>query len=162
MIPKSKIYVIFDSGFGKKQTHGRTRMCSSSFSSDNRKSKIQNRKWVVFSVIVFVVLAGASAQAQQQQSQPGNPPQAQTSPAPSPNQDQRVAPAAPDRAGEAPQRRATWQDDVAIRADRRLAAFKDALRLTPDQEKNWPAFESGIRELVRLHLERMSASPDRP
>jgi putative ABC transport system substrate-binding protein len=66
MIPKSKIYVIFDSVFGKKQTHDRTWMCSSSFSSDNRKSKIQNRKWAGLSVIVFFVLAGALAQAQRQ------------------------------------------------------------------------------------------------
>jgi ABC-type uncharacterized transport system substrate-binding protein len=64
MIPKSKIHVIFDFGFGKKQTHDRTRMRSSSFLSDNRKSKIQ--KWVGLSVIVFVVLAGAVAQAEQQ------------------------------------------------------------------------------------------------
>ena len=34
--------------------------------SDNRKSKIQNRKWVRLSVIAFVlVLVGAAAQAQQ-------------------------------------------------------------------------------------------------
>jgi len=63
--------VIFDFGLpildsGEKQMHYRTRMRSSSFRSDNRKSKIQNLKWLGLSVIAFVlVVAGAVAQAQQ-------------------------------------------------------------------------------------------------
>jgi ABC-type uncharacterized transport system substrate-binding protein len=44
----------------------RTRMRSPSFRSDNRKSKIQNRKWLGLSVIAFVlVVTGAVATAQQ-------------------------------------------------------------------------------------------------
>jgi len=46
--------------------HEKTWVRSSSFRSDNRKSKIQNRKWLGLLVIAFVlVVAGAVAQAQQ-------------------------------------------------------------------------------------------------
>jgi hypothetical protein len=46
-------------------------------------------------------------------------------------------------------------------ADARLAALKAGLALTPDQEKNWPAFEEAARELAKLRLDRMSAQRER-
>src|SRR3981081_1271826 len=38
-----------------------------------------------------------------------------------------------------------------------LAALKAGLVLTPEQEKNWPAFEQAARDFGKLRLERMSA-----
>jgi hypothetical protein len=42
-------------------------------------------------------------------------------------------------------------------ADARIAAIKAGLKLTPDQEKNWSAFESGYRNLAKLRADRMAA-----
>jgi hypothetical protein len=39
----------------------------------------------------------------------------------------------------------------------RLAALKAGLTLTPEQEKNWPAFEEAAREYGKLRLDRMTA-----
>jgi hypothetical protein len=36
----------------------------------------------------------------------------------------------------------------------RIAAHKAGLKLTPDQEKNWPAYEAGLRNLAKLRVER--------
>ena len=38
--------------------------------------------------------------------------------------------------------------------DARIAALKAGLRLTPDQEKNWPAFESAVRDMAKARAER--------
>jgi putative ABC transport system substrate-binding protein len=55
---------IFD--YEAKQMHKTSRMRFAFFCSDNRKSKIQNRKWLGLSIIHFVlVVTGAVAQAQQ-------------------------------------------------------------------------------------------------
>lgn len=43
------------------------------------------------------------------------------------------------------------QEDRAAFTDARIAALKAGLRLTPDQEKNWPAFESAVRDIAKLH-----------
>jgi hypothetical protein len=47
--------------------------------------------------------------------------------------------------------------------DARIAAHKTALKLTPDQEKLWPAYETALRNLAKLRVERYqeqkSASP---
>ena len=48
-------------------------------------------------------------------------------------------------------------DDVSALANARIAALKAGLELTPDQEKNWPAFESALRNAVQLRIERMKA-----
>jgi zinc resistance-associated protein len=48
-------------------------------------------------------------------------------------------------------------DDIAAMADARIAALKTGLRLTPDQDKNWPAFEQSLRDLAKLRAERMVA-----
>ena len=55
---------------------------------------------------------------------------------------------------------ARWQpsqEDQAAFADAGIAALKAGLRLTPDQEKNWPAFEAAVRDIVKMHQERFAA-----
>ncbi len=46
-------------------------------------------------------------------------------------------------------------DDMKAFTDARIAALKAGLTLTPDQEKNWPPFEQALRDLSKLHLQRM-------
>jgi hypothetical protein len=58
-----------------------------------------------------------------------------------------------------------WQpsiEDMRAFGEARLAALKAGLALTPEQERNWPAFEQAARELGRLRLERMQARRDAP
>jgi zinc resistance-associated protein len=49
------------------------------------------------------------------------------------------------------------QEDRAAFTDARIAALKAGLRLTPDQEKNWPAFETALRDIATMHSEHRSA-----
>lgn len=49
-------------------------------------------------------------------------------------------------------------DDMAAMADARIAALRTGLRLTPDQDKNWPPFEAALRDLAKLRAERMAAN----
>jgi zinc resistance-associated protein len=35
-----------------------------------------------------------------------------------------------------------------------IAAHKGSLKLTPDQEKIWPAYEAALRNLAKLRVER--------
>ncbi|HWF94388.1 MAG TPA: Spy/CpxP family protein refolding chaperone [Xanthobacteraceae bacterium] len=54
-----------------------------------------------------------------------------------------------------------WQpniEDMRAFADARLAALHAGLGLTPDQEKNWPAFEQASREMAKLRLDRVAAA----
>jgi zinc resistance-associated protein len=56
-----------------------------------------------------------------------------------------------------------WQlraEDRAAFLDARLAALHAGLKLTPDQEKSWPAFEQAYRELAALRGERVNAIGD--
>ncbi|HLH93984.1 MAG TPA: Spy/CpxP family protein refolding chaperone [Xanthobacteraceae bacterium] len=48
-------------------------------------------------------------------------------------------------------------DDMNAFVNARLAALHAGLGLTPDQEKNWPAFEQASRELAKLRLDRVDA-----
>jgi hypothetical protein len=48
-------------------------------------------------------------------------------------------------------------DDVSAFADARIAALKAGLELTPDQAKNWPAFEAAVRNMVQLRIDRIKA-----
>jgi hypothetical protein len=48
-------------------------------------------------------------------------------------------------------------DDIAAFTDARIAALKTALRLTPDQEKNWPAVEQALREISKERVVRRVA-----
>jgi hypothetical protein len=43
------------------------------------------------------------------------------------------------------------------RLDSRLAWLKQRLRLTPEQERNWPAYESAVQALAQQHRERMQS-----
>jgi zinc resistance-associated protein len=48
-------------------------------------------------------------------------------------------------------------DDIAAFADARLAALKTALKLTPAQEKNWPAVEQALRDNSNARIARREA-----
>ena len=48
-------------------------------------------------------------------------------------------------------------EDMAAYTDARIAALKAGLELTPDQAKNWPAFEQALRDMAQLRMERMKA-----
>jgi hypothetical protein len=52
-------------------------------------------------------------------------------------------------------------DDIAAFADARIAALKAGLKLTAEQEKNWPAVEAAIRDLAKQRADRMQAWADR-
>src|SRR5579862_8270202 len=47
--------------------------------------------------------------------------------------------------------------DMAAFTDARIAALKAGLELTPDQQKNWPAFEQAVRDAAQLRVQRMEA-----
>jgi hypothetical protein len=55
-------------------------------------------------------------------------------------------------------------EDVSAFADARIAALHAGLKLNADQEKNWPAVESAMRDIAKQRSERFSAraSADRP
>jgi len=48
-------------------------------------------------------------------------------------------------------------EDVAAFTDARIAALKAGLELTPDQAKNWPAFEQALRDMAELRAQRRKA-----
>ena len=48
-------------------------------------------------------------------------------------------------------------EDMRAFAEARLGALKAGLMLTPDQERNWPAFEQAARELAKTRLDRINA-----
>ena len=53
-----------------------------------------------------------------------------------------------------------WQpniEDMRAFGEARLAGLKAGLVLTPEQEKNWPAFEQAARDFGKLRADRMSA-----
>ena len=47
--------------------------------------------------------------------------------------------------------------DMAAFTDARIAALKAGLELTPDQQKNWPAFEQAVRDVAQLRMQRIEA-----
>ena len=47
--------------------------------------------------------------------------------------------------------------DMAAFTDARIAALKAGLELTPDQQKNWPAFEQALRDMAQLRMQRIEA-----
>jgi zinc resistance-associated protein len=51
-------------------------------------------------------------------------------------------------------------DDRAAFAEARIAALKAALKLTPEQEKHWPAVEQALRELSRERTARRERGAD--
>ena len=48
-------------------------------------------------------------------------------------------------------------EDLGAFTDARVAALKAGLRLTPEQEKSWPAFEQAYRNLAKLRTDRVAA-----
>lgn len=64
-----------------------------------------------------------------------------------------------------PPRGPQWKaEDVTAFGDARIAALKAGLKLTADQEKNWPAVETALRDLFKQGSERLAAraSAERP
>lgn len=59
---------------------------------------------------------------------------------------------APARSGEA--RGANRAENAGAFLDARIAGLKAGLRLTPEQDKSWPAFEQAYRDLAKLRIER--------
>ena len=53
-------------------------------------------------------------------------------------------------------------EDLRAFGEARLAALKAGLVLTPEQEKNWPAFEQAARDLAKGRMDRISAMRNAP
>ena len=55
-------------------------------------------------------------------------------------------------------------EDISAFGDARIAALHAGLKLTAEQEKNWPAVESALHDLAKQRSERFAAraSADRP
>src|SRR5262245_44771244 len=53
-------------------------------------------------------------------------------------------------------------EDAQAFADARVAALKAGLKLTPEQEKNWPPVEAAIRDLAKQRFDRVAARRDAP
>jgi zinc resistance-associated protein len=55
-------------------------------------------------------------------------------------------------------------EDITAFGDARIAALHAGLKLTAEQEKNWPAVESALRDLAKQRSERLAAraSADTP
>ena len=88
---------------------------------------------------VALALSGASVALAQQQ--PGSgPPAGQVSPAP------QSAPAA--------NQAAERQNEARAVVEGRVAELRSRLTLTPDQEKNWPAFEQAYRDFAQMRAQR--------
>ena len=66
--------------------------------------------------------------------------------------------APPEHAGEHHQISA---EDRAALADAHIAALKAGLKLTSAQEKNWPAFESTLRDVMKARAARMMEMHDK-
>jgi zinc resistance-associated protein len=49
-------------------------------------------------------------------------------------------------------------EDMRAFGEARLAGLKAGLALTPEQEKNWPAFEAAAREFGKVRFDQMSAT----
>ncbi len=69
----------------------------------------------------------------------------------------------PDGPNRAERWRPNAQDMVAF-SDARIAALKAGLKLTPEQEKNWPAVETAMRDNAKQRSDRFAAraSADKP
>jgi zinc resistance-associated protein len=69
-----------------------------------------------------------------------------------------------DNGGARHQRERLSAEDVAALGDARIAALKAGLKLTAEQEKNWPALEQALKAAAAQRSERYAAraSADRP
>ncbi len=66
-----------------------------------------------------------------------------------------LATAQPSPPADAPRYRPSQQDFAAL-TDARVAALKAGLKLTAEQEKNWPAVETAIRALAKQRADRVA------
>lgn len=62
---------------------------------------------------------------------------------------------------DAPRYRPT-QEDVTALTDARIAGLKAGLKLSAEQEKNWPAVEAAIRDLAKQRADRIAERRARP
>jgi zinc resistance-associated protein len=69
---------------------------------------------------------------------------------------QQPGPQSPQTGAEGRQHWRPSEQDFAALTDARIAAVKAALKLTPEQEKNWPAVEQAIRDLAKERHQRRS------
>jgi len=53
-------------------------------------------------------------------------------------------------------------EDISAFADARIAALKAGLKLTAEQERNWPAVEAAIRDLAKQRSDRFAARASAP
>ncbi len=54
-----------------------------------------------------------------------------------------------------------WAADHEALLDARLAGLKAGLKLTSDQEKLWPPFETAVRDAAKMNMQHMKAMMDR-
>jgi zinc resistance-associated protein len=54
-----------------------------------------------------------------------------------------------------------WAADHEALLDARVAGLRAGLKLTPDQEKLWPPFETAVRDAAKMRMEQMKAMMDR-
>ena len=52
-------------------------------------------------------------------------------------------------------------EDMKAFVDARVAAIKDGLELTPEQERHWPRLEQALRDITEARLERLQAWQER-
>jgi cell shape-determining protein MreC len=52
-------------------------------------------------------------------------------------------------------------EDRAAFTDAKIAALKAALKLTPAQEKNWPAVETTLRDIAKARAERFAQAKEK-
>jgi zinc resistance-associated protein len=67
---------------------------------------------------------------------------------------------AQDRSGPSVRDGQRWQptaEDISAFTDARIAALKAGLKLTLEQEKNWPVFEQAYRDLAKARADQMRA-----
>ena len=54
-----------------------------------------------------------------------------------------------------------WVADHEAFLDAKLAGLKAGLKLTSDQDKLWPPFETAVRDAAKLHMDQMKSMMDR-
>jgi hypothetical protein len=59
------------------------------------------------------------------------------------------------------ERMQNWVADHEAFLDAKLAGLKAGLKLTPDQDKLWPPFETAVRDAAKLHMEQMKSMMER-
>ena len=69
--------------------------------------------------------------------------------------------ASDESSGPAAERMQEWAADHEAFLDAKLAGLKAGLRLTSDQDKLWPPFETAVRDAAKLHMDQMKSMMDR-